>query len=220
MTLYSDLFESAGTAVEITGLAWVVAGVGSANGDVVIEFYDPEAADGDVDFDGIDCETMVGRASGTLSPSGTTGVSYLAFDEPVSFTSAGTSLAVRIISTASIRFKAQSGFASGLRYSISGAGLFPNNNAVRLTLFGIPANVVEPVSLVITDSGFMASGDFFIVVEGGVAGKVITSSNNLADDFTRVATTNDGANRFTIAAGDLDPGDLERDFFRVELADE
>lgn len=220
VTLYPNLFESGGTSVEVTGLAWVVSGGGSAPGDVAFEFYDPEAADGDVDFDGIDCETMVGRAIGTFSPSGTTGVSYLTFDEPVRFTSAGTSLAVRIISTASLRFKVQSGFASGLRYSVSGAGLVPSNNAMRLTLFGIPANVVEPVTLVITASGFTASGDFFIDVEGGVAGKVITSSNSLADDFVPVATTDDGANRFLIAAGDLDPGDLDRSFFRVELAAE
>lgn len=220
VTLYSNLFESAGTAVEITGLAWVVAAGGNATGDVVFEFYDPEAVDGDVDFDGVDCERMVGRASGTRTPSGSTGVSYLAFDEPVTFTSAGISLAVRILSAASLRIKAQNGISTGFRYSVSGNGIFAANNAVRLTLFGIPANEVEPISLVISGSGFEANGDFFIGVEGGVLGKVVTSSNNLSDEFTAVTTTNDGANRFTITAGDLDPGGLAQDFFRIEVAPE
>ncbi|MDQ8190635.1 hypothetical protein [Roseibacillus persicicus] len=214
--VYPDLFPAAGTEVTITGLAWVVPGAGTANGDIAFEFYDPEAADSDPDFDGVDCETLVGRATGTLQVSGTTGISYLEFAEPVNFVSSGTSLGVRMMSTGALRLKAQSGFASGLRYSNSGEGLLEANNTMRLTLFGTPANIVEPDEVIITDCGFDENGDFYIEVEGGVAGKVVTGTNDLSGEFELVTTSNDGANRFTIAAANLDFAGLGYEFFRVE----
>ncbi|MGJ8724254.1 MAG: hypothetical protein ACSHYB_06835 [Roseibacillus sp.] len=216
-TLFPGLFPQAGTEVEITGIAWVVTGGGNGQGDISFEFYDPAAADADDDFDGVDCETLVGVARGTLSPSGSTGVSYFAFEEPITFTSAGTSLAVRMQSTAALRLKAQNGFGTGLRVRSDGSGAFTTNSNLRFTLFGLPANEVEPVELVITSCGFESNGDFFIEVEGGVAGKIVTGATDLAGGFTAVTTSDDGANRFTISESELDLGALGYEFFRVEL---
>lgn len=79
-----------------------------------------------------------GVARGTFTPRGTTEVSYFEFAEPVSFTSAGTSLTVRLV----------------------------------------------------------------------------TRSNALSEAFLPVTMRDDGANRFTIPAANLDPDADGRDFFR------
>lgn len=146
--VYSNAFPAAGTAASITGFAWPVTGAGNVSGDIRVEFYDPEEADGDADFDGVDAETFLGAATGSLVVSGTTGVWYWAFDESIDFTSAGTSLAVRILGTEALRIKAQSDFATGFRYSNQGGGPLPNNNSVRWTIFG---SVVAPQGVEITE---------------------------------------------------------------------
>ena len=121
--VYSELFESAETPVSITGFGLSLIAAGTVSGDMLVEFYDPAAADGDDDFDGIDAETKVGSATGTLTI-GATGVYYWAFAEPVTFTSAGRSLAVRFVFSESVRLKAQDNFGSGVRYSNQGGGAF------------------------------------------------------------------------------------------------
>ncbi|GHC60206.1 hypothetical protein [Roseibacillus persicicus] len=75
----------------------------------------------------------------------------------------------------------------------------------------------EPVSITIAASGFDASGNFFIDVLEGVSGLQVTTSPDLASEFvSATGVTNDGANRFTIPAANLDSNTDGADFFRVE----
>ena len=88
-------------------------------------------------------------------------MSYFEFDQPIEYTSAGTALAIRILSTTAKRFKMQSNaplstFGSGLRYSNAGDGQFVNNNASRWTVFG---SLNENIGLEITDLSFDAGTD-------------------------------------------------------------
>ncbi|WP_338685143.1 hypothetical protein [Haloferula helveola] len=184
--VYDSALPAAGTNVSITGFAWVVTGgTTNSDGDIRVEFYDPEAADGDPDFDGVDAETFLGSATGTLTTSGTTGVSYWAFDTPVNFTSAGTGIAVRILSTEKLRLKAQENIATGFRYSNQGDGIFAINNSVRLTLFGTAA---LPGGTAIT--GITSSGGNVTISFTGTPGNpglfTVTESADLVTAFTAV----------------------------------
>jgi hypothetical protein len=85
-------------------------------------------------------------------------------------------------------------------YSTAVVGLFENGAApLRITGFGFV--------------GGNPANDFFIDVEGGVAGRKVTSSDNLVAPFTDVPTTDDSANRFFISPANRN---ALRDFFRVE----
>lgn len=76
---------------------------------------------------------------------------------------------------------------------------------------------VSPATITIVDFGFDGSGNFYLDVAEGVSGLVVTASPDLATDFAPVAgVTNDGANRFTIPAANLDGNADGADFFRVE----
>lgn len=184
--VYADAFPAAGTNVSLTGFAWVVTGgTTNSDGDIRVEFYDPVAADGDPDFDGVDAETFLGAATGTLTVSGTTGVSYWAFDSPVDFTSAGTGLAMRILGTETLRIKAQDDFGSGFRYSNQGNGAFPNNNSVRFTVFG---TAVVPGATKVT--GVTRSGGSLVIEFEGIPGNPglyeVTESPDLETAFLPV----------------------------------
>ncbi len=152
-TVYPNIIQAAGTPVSITGLSLVLSTGGSsvnASGDILVEFYDPQAADGNADFKGVDQETLVGTAKGTLAVVGATGVYYWAFANPVNFTSAGKSLAVRVSNTSGLSFKLDGGTA-GLRYPNQGGAPVDTNASVRYTLFGtggIIANVGTKITSV------------------------------------------------------------------------
>lgn len=181
-TVYSDIFPVAGTEVSISGFAWVVTSINNLDGDILLEFYDPEAADGDPDFDGVDQETLVGTAKGTFVQEGGTGVYYWAFDTPVAFTSAGTSLAVRILGTESMRFKLQTNVSSGYLFSNQGDGMFPAERTINFTLFG---TAVSPAGPRITN--IARAGDaltiLFTGTPGSAGGFTVTGSPDLETAF-------------------------------------
>lgn len=77
----------------------------------------------------------------------------------------------------------------------------------------------EPVTITLTDSGFDASGNYFLEIAEGVSGLIVMGSPDLETAFSPVAgVTDDGANRFTIPAASLDSNSDGADFFRVEEA--
>lgn len=86
-----------------------------------------------------------------------------------------------------------------------------------VVLNGLQLVIAEQgTALVITDLGFDGSDNFYIDVEGGVAGRKVTSADDL--DFTSevdVTTTDDGANRFFISPANRNAA---KDFFRVREA--
>lgn len=134
-TVYSNLFEAAGSEVTLTGFAWAVTGKRALNddGEILVEFYDPGA---DGVFDGVDTDTLVGSATGSLTVVDANGVMYLNFANPITFTSEGTALAVRFLSTGKLRVKAQNDFATGYRYSNQGDGPISSSNSIRLSIGG------------------------------------------------------------------------------------
>lgn len=133
--VYSNLFEAAGSEVSLTGFAWAVTGKRALNddGEILVEFYDPGA---DGVFDGVDTDTLVGSATGSLTVVDTNGVMYWNFANPINFTSEGTALAVRFLSTGKLRVKVQNDFATGYRYSNQGDGPITANNSMRLSIGG------------------------------------------------------------------------------------
>ncbi|MGD7654589.1 MAG: LamG domain-containing protein [Verrucomicrobiales bacterium] len=81
----------------------------------------------------------------------------------------------------------------------------------------VTVTVEGETTITITDCGFDDSGNYFIDVAEGVVGLKVTTSPDLDTPFTdATGVSNDGANRFTIAAGSLDSNADGRDFFRVE----
>ena len=77
----------------------------------------------------------------------------------------------------------------------------------------------DNTTITITDCGFDDSGNYFIEVAEGVAGLRVTCSPDLTAIFIPVlGVTNDGANRFTIPAANIDSDGDGADFFRVEAS--
>ncbi|MCU0748730.1 MAG: hypothetical protein MUF13_04200 [Akkermansiaceae bacterium] len=130
---FEDLFPAAGSTVSLTGFAWQVVTGTNASGDILLQFFDP-GADGVVD--GIDKDTLVGTAKGTLTVTGTSTVMYWNFSSPVNFTSAGTGLMIKIQSTAPLRIKAQDNLASGVWYANDGRSTFGTNRSSRVSIGG------------------------------------------------------------------------------------
>ena len=93
------------------------------------------------------------------------------------------------------------------------AGIGSDNGFDNITI--LPQ--VPSTEITITDCGFDSSGNFFIDVAEGVTGLTVTSSSDLSTAFALVTgVTNDGSNRFTIPAANLDSNGDGADFFRVE----
>jgi len=152
---YPNAFPAAGSAVSLTGFAWPVISVAqNASGDILLEFYDP-GADGVVD--GIDIDTLVGTAKGTLTTTGTTTIMYWNFDTPVNFTSSGTALMVKVLSTDSLRIKAQDNIATGEWYRNDGLSTFGNIRTSRFSIGGTAIAPDAPQILTFTRSGTTTS---------------------------------------------------------------
>jgi hypothetical protein len=153
VAFYQNAFPAPGTNVSLSGFAWVVTGAGNANGDILLEFYDP----GSGGFKGIDQATFLGSATGTLTTTGATTIMYWNFETPITFTSESTSLAVRIQSTASLRIKAQDNISSGQWQFINGSGFAGN---IRTSSFSIGGTIITtdgPKILTFTRSGTTTS---------------------------------------------------------------
>lgn len=183
-TVYENALPAAGSEVTLTGFAWVVPGAGTTSGDIRVDFYDPGA---DGVFDGIDADTHLGSATGSLTVTGVTTVMYWNFDTPISFTSSGTALAVRIQSTAGLRIKAQDNFATGLWNTNEGTGTFGNVRASRFSIGGTVVAPEGPRILTITRSGTSTSLTWDL---GSAAAVDLERSTDLGltDPWTKVLT--------------------------------
>jgi hypothetical protein len=148
--VYPDALPAANSSVTLTGFAWVVPNAGTANGDIRVDFYDPGA---DGVFDGLDADTHLGTAIGTLTTTGSTTVMYWNFDTPITFTSSGTALAVRIQSTASLRIKAQDNIATGYWHTNTGSGIIGDVRASKFSIGGTAIAPDGPRILTITRDG-------------------------------------------------------------------
>jgi hypothetical protein len=146
---FPNAFPAAGSAVSITGFAWPVVSAINASGDILLQFFDP-GSDGVVD--GIDTDTLLGTARGTLTVTGTTTVMYWNF-APINFTSAGTGLVVKIQSTAALRIKAQDNLASGIWRTNDGISTFGNIRSSRVSIGGTAIAPIPPEILSITRTG-------------------------------------------------------------------
>ena len=135
---FPNAFPAAGSTVSITGFAWPVVSATNANGDILLQFFDPGA---DGVLDGIDTDTLVGTARGTLQVTGVTTIMYWNFT-PINFTSSGTGLVVKIQSTGALRIKAQDSFASGGWRSNEGYASF----GARTSRVSIGGTVTPPGS--------------------------------------------------------------------------
>jgi hypothetical protein len=129
---FPNLFPAVGSSVSITGFAWPVVLPTNTNGDILLQFFDP-GADGAVD--GIDTDTLVGTARGTLTVTGATTIMYWNF-APINFTSAGTGLVVKIQSTSALRIKAQDNFGTGIWRTNEGYTVFGNIRNSRVSIGG------------------------------------------------------------------------------------
>ncbi|MCU0796300.1 MAG: hypothetical protein MUF31_10235 [Akkermansiaceae bacterium] len=134
---FPNAFPAAGSAVSITGFAWPVISAINASGDILLQFYDP-GADGVVD--GVDTDTLVGTARGTLTVTGVTTIMYWNFT-PIAFTSSGTGLVVKIQSSAALRIKAQDNLGSGRWLSNAGLASF----GARSSRVSIGGTVTPPI---------------------------------------------------------------------------
>jgi hypothetical protein len=133
---YPVIFPAPGSAVTLTGFAWPVVSASGVNrtGDILVQFYDP----GDSPTPGgLDVDTLVGTAKGTLEVTGVNNIMFFKFDQPVTFTSGGTGLVVKFQSTSGLRIKAQDApFSSGLMYTNDGRSTLGNMRSIRLTITG------------------------------------------------------------------------------------
>ncbi|MGD9420343.1 MAG: hypothetical protein Q7R22_015505 [Verrucomicrobiota bacterium JB025] len=101
--------------------------------------------------------------------------------------------------------------------SVNGVELGPDDFETYFVNSSGVITMIPTTSITITASGFDGSGNYFIDVAEGVSGLKVTTSPDLVTPFTDAAgVTDDGANRFTIAAGSLDGNGDGKDFFRVE----
>lgn len=101
--------------------------------------------------------------------------------------------------------------------SVDGVELGPGDFETRFVNNNGVISMIPPATITITASGFDVSGNFFIDVAEGVADFKVTTSPDLVAPFVdAVGVSDDGANRFTIAAESLDSNGDGRDFFRVE----
>jgi hypothetical protein len=135
---FPELFPAAGSSVSITGFAWPVVAATNTSGDILLQFFDPDA---DGVLDGIDTDTLVGTARGTLTVTGATTIMYWNF-APIHFTSAGKGLVVKIQSTGALRIKAQDSFGTGVWRSNEGYATFGSRSS-RVSIGG---TVIGPAS--------------------------------------------------------------------------
>ncbi len=134
---YPNAFPAAASTVSITGFAWPVTAANNASGDILLQFFDP-GADGVID--GIDKDTLVGTAKGTLTVTGASTIMYWNFT-PINFTSAGTALMVKIQSTAAMNHKTHISAADGQWFTNSGVTQF---SPVRESAFSIGGTATAP----------------------------------------------------------------------------
>jgi hypothetical protein len=201
---FANAFPAAGSAVSLTGFAWPVVAATNASGDILLEFYDP-GADGVVD--GIDQDTLVGTARGTLTVIGVTTIMYWNFDTPVSFTSAGTGLLVKIQSTDALRIKAQNNLASGIWVTNDGRSTFGTNQSSRVSIGGTAVATALPEILSIVRSGTATTLTWEL---NGAAAVDLERSTDLGitDPWSKVLT---GTTATTYSETSTDP----RVFFRL-----
>ncbi len=147
--VYPNLFPAAGSAVSITGFAWTVSSAFNISGDIRLEFYDLGA---DGALGGLEKETLVGVARGTLLVPAATSVMYWNFT-PINFTSQGKGLAIRIISTEALRLKGQDNLGSALWTFATGNGTLGNIRSSRLSIGGTAVAPALPRILSFTRSG-------------------------------------------------------------------
>lgn len=148
--VYQTVLPAAGSTVSLTGFAWTVTSTNNAVGDILLQFYDPGT---DGVFSGVDSETLVGTARGTLSTIGATSVRYWNFSTPVNFTSSGTALAVRIQSTAQLNIKGQDNVGTGFWHRDDNGAVIGNVRASRFSIGGTAVAPGLPEILSITRSG-------------------------------------------------------------------
>lgn len=132
---FANVFPAAGSEVSINSLAWaMIASSTNLAGDFRLDFYDPGA---DGVFDGVDQETLLGTAKGTLNPAPSVSkVAYLNF-APINFTSSGTGLVIKIQSTNRMRIKAENNnFGSGLWRTNDGFATFGTNRSTKVSIGG------------------------------------------------------------------------------------
>lgn len=176
---FPNIFPSAGSAVSITGFAWPVIGVPqNASGDILLQFFDP-GADGVVD--GIDKDTLVGTAKGTLTVTGATTIMYWNFT-PITFNSAGTALVVKIQSTASLRIKAQDNYGTGRWLSNEGLSIFGANRGSLVSIGGSAVAQMLPRILTLTRTGSTTA----LTWDLGGAPKVTLQRSTTLGSFTDV----------------------------------
>lgn len=176
---FPNIFPAAGSAVSITGFAWPVIGVPqNASGDILLQFFDP-GADGVVD--GIDKDTLVGTAKGTLTVTGATTIMYWNFT-PITFTSSGTALVVKMQSTDSLRIKAQDNLGSGRWVSNEGLSIFGGKRGSLASIGGTAVAQALPRILTITRTGVTTA----LTWDLGGASKVTLQRSITLGSFTDV----------------------------------